>query len=60
MQGSTVVTKTLYCALIQQHTNYCSVVWDHLSFVQERKVEAIQNAGMSIILAGSSEDSNWC
>ena len=44
------VRKKLYCALIQPHTDYCSVVWDHLTVEQENKVEAIQNAGMRLIL----------
>ena len=39
------VRKKLYCALIQPHTDYCSVVWDQLTVEQERKVEAIQMQG---------------
>ena len=44
------VRKKLYCALIQPHTDYCSVVWHQLTLEQEKKVETIQNIGMRIIL----------
>ena len=44
------VRKKLYCALIQPHTDYCSVVWRQLTLEQEKKVETIQNIGMRIIL----------
>ena len=42
--------KKLYCALIQPHTDYCSVVWDQMSENLNNKVEAIQNAGIRFIL----------
>ena len=32
------VRKKLYCALIQPHTDYCSVVWRQLTLEQEKKV----------------------
>ena len=44
------VRNKLYCALIQPHTDYCSVVWHQLTLEQEKKVETIQNIGMRIIL----------
>ena len=44
--------KKLYCALIQPHTDYCSVVWRQLTLEQEKRVETIQNIGMRIILGG--------
>ena len=44
------VRKKLYCALIKPHTDYCSVVWDQLTVEREKKVEAIQNAGLRRIL----------
>ena len=44
------VRKKLYCALIQPHTDYCSVVSRQLTLEQEKKVEMIQNTGMRIIL----------
>lgn len=44
------VRKKLYCAMIQPHTDYCSVVWDQLSVELRNKVEVIQNVGMRIIL----------
>ena len=44
------VRKKLYCALIQPHTDYCSVVWRQLTLEQEKRVEMIQNIGMRIIL----------
>ena len=34
-----IVRKKLYCALIQPHTDYCSVVWRQLTLEQEKKVE---------------------
>jgi len=44
------VRKKLYGALIKPHTDYCSVVWDQLTVEREKKVEAIQNAGLRFIL----------
>ena len=35
------VRKKLYCALIQSHTDYCSVVWCQLTLEQEKKLEMI-------------------
>ena len=44
------VRKKLFCAFIQPHTDYCSVVWHQLTLEQEKKVEMVQNIGMRIIL----------
>ena len=44
------VRKKLFCALIQPHTDYCSVVWCQLTLEQERKVKMIQKIGMRIIV----------
>ena len=48
-----IVRKKLYCALIQPHTDYCSVVQRQLKLKQEKRVEMIQNIGMRIILGAS-------
>jgi len=50
------VRKKLYCALIKPHTDYCSVVWDQLTVEREKKVEAIQNAGLRFILRWRGSD----
>ena len=50
------VRKKLYCAVIQPHTDYCSVVWHQLTLEQEKKVEMIQNIGINL---RSAKVSNW-
>ena len=38
--------------MVKSHTDYCSVVWDQLTVEREKKMEAIQNAGLRFNLRG--------
>ena len=63
----TCTKKKIYCALVQPHLDYCSVLWQECSKVLQKKLDRIQGYGMRLILsqpprtpsAGLRKTLNW-
>ena len=43
--------KKIFCALVQPHLDYCSVVWQECSLELKLRLDRIQNYGMRLILS---------
>ena len=43
--------KRIFCALVQPHLDYCSVVWQECSLALQLRLDRIQNYGMRLILS---------
>ena len=43
--------KKTYCALVQPHLDYCSVVWQECSLELKLRLDRIQNHGMRLIMS---------
>ena len=45
------IKKKVFCALVQPHLDYCSVVWQECLHEMQQKLERVQKYGMRLILS---------